>query len=252
MLNLGHLRNITLEVYGYMDIQIFDTPTQASKQAFTLFEQALGEGANVFGLATGSTPVTLYDLLVKSNLDFSQATAINLDEYCGLPADHPQSYATFMKEHLFNAKPFKASYIPNGLAEDPDAEAARYEGLIDENPVDLQILGLGKNGHIGFNEPGAKRDSVTHLTKLTDSTIQANARFFDTIDQVPTHAISMGIASILKAKHIVLLAFGANKAQAVKAMIEGPITSDVPASFLQEHPHVTVLLDTEAASLLSE
>lgn len=235
-----------------MDIQIFDTSKEASKAVFEEFKQALANDAKVFGLATGSTPEDLYEYIINSDLDFSDAIAINLDEYYGLPADHAESYATFMKEHLFNHKPFKETYIPNGLAEDVDAETARYDAIIDENPVDVQILGIGQNAHIGFNEPGASKDVTTHLADLTESTIQANARFFDTIEEVPTQAFSMGLASILKSKHILLLAFGENKAQAVKDMIEGPVTSKVPASYLQEHPNVTVFLDSAAASLLNK
>lgn len=235
-----------------MDIQIFDTSKEASKAVFEEFKQALANDAKVFGLATGSTPEELYEYIINSDLDFSDAIAINLDEYYGLPADHAESYATFMKEHLFNHKPFKETYIPNGLAEDVDAETARYDAIIDENPVDVQILGIGQNAHIGFNEPGASKDVTTHLADLTESTIQANARFFDTIEEVPTQAFSMGLASILKSKHILLLAFGENKAQAVKDMIEGPVTSKVPASYLQEHPNVTVFLDSAAASLLNK
>lgn len=235
-----------------MDIKIFDTSKEASKEVYHEFAQALENGATTFGLATGSTPEELYEFITASDLDFSNATALNLDEYYGLPADHPESYATFMDKNLFSKKPFKETFIPNGLAEDVEAELDRYNQLLDEHPIDLQILGIGQNAHIGFNEPGSSRDTKTQLVDLAESTIQANARFFDSIEDVPTQAFSMGLASIMKSKHILLLAFGESKAQAVKDMIEGPVTKDVPASLLQEHPNVTVYLDAGAASKLSK
>jgi len=235
-----------------MDIKIFDTAKEASKEVFHEFDQALASGATTFGLATGSTPEDLYEYLTSSDLDFSNATALNLDEYFGLPANHPESYATFMDKHLFSKKPFKETFIPNGLATDVEAEIARYNALLDEHPIDLQILGIGQNAHIGFNEPGSSRDTKTQLVDLAESTIQANARFFDSVEDVPTQAFSMGLASIMKSKHILLLAFGESKAQAVKDMVEGPVTEEVPASLLQEHPNVTVYLDSAAASLLNK
>jgi glucosamine-6-phosphate deaminase len=233
-----------------MEIEIFSSKKEASKRAFDIFSEALADGATIFGLATGSTPVDLYEYLTASDLDFSQATALNLDEYYGLAADHPQSYAYFMQEHLFNQKPFKETFIPNGLATDVAAEEARYNEVIASHPIDLQILGIGQNGHIGFNEPGASRDVETHLVELAPSTIEANARFFDEIEDVPTKAYSMGLASILKSKKIMLLAFGEEKADAVKAMVEGPVTPNLPASILQEHDNVIVLIDDAAGSKL--
>ncbi|MGH2064499.1 glucosamine-6-phosphate deaminase [Aerococcus urinaeequi] len=235
-----------------MDIKVFDTAKKASKEVFHEFEQALASGATTFGLATGSTPEDLYEYLTSSDLDFSNATALNLDEYFGLPANHPESYATYMDKHLFSKKPFKETFIPNGLATDVEAEIARYDALLDEHPIDLQILGIGQNAHIGFNEPGSSRHTKTQLVDLAESTIQANARFFDSIEDVPTKAFSMGLASILQAKRILLLAFGESKAQAAKDMVEGPVTEEVPASLLQEHPNVAVYLDRAAASLLNK
>lgn len=235
-----------------MDIKVFDTAEEASKEVFHEIEQALASGATTFGLATGSTPEDLYEYLKSSDLDFSNATALNLDEYFGLPANHPESYATFMDKHLFSKKPFKETFIPNGLATDVEAEIARYNALLDEHPIDLQILGIGQNAHIGFNEPGSSRHAKTQLVDLAESTIQANARFFDSIEDVPTKAFSMGLASIMQSKRILLLAFGESKAQAVKDMVEGPVTEEVPASLLQEHPNVTVYLDRAAASLLNK
>ena len=235
-----------------MDIKIFDTAKEAYKEVFHEFDQALASGATTFGLATGSTPEDLYEYLTSSDLDFSNATALNLDEYFGLPANHPESYATFMDKHLFSKKPFKETFIPNGLATDVEAEIARYNALLDEHPIDLQILGIGQNAHIGFNEPGSSRHTKTQLVDLAESTIQANARFFDSVEDVPTKAFSMGLASIMQSKRILLLAFGESKAQAVKDMVEGPVTEEVPASLLQEHPNVAVYLDRAAASLLNK
>lgn len=235
-----------------MDIKVFDTAKEASKEVFHEFGQALASGATTFGLATGSTPEDLYEYLTSSDLDFSNATALNLDEYFGLPANHPESYATFMDKHLFSKKPFKETFIPNGLATDVEAEITRYNALLDEHPIDLQILGIGQNAHIGFNEPGSSRHTKTQLVDLAESTIQANARFFDSVEDVPTKAFSMGLASIMQSKRILLLAFGESKAQAVKDMAEGPVSEDVPASLLQEHPNVTVYLDSAAASLLNK
>ncbi|WP_419154443.1 glucosamine-6-phosphate deaminase [Weissella bombi] len=218
------------------------------KVGFDIFKEALANDAQVFGLATGSTPISIYNELTASDLDFSDKISINLDEYQGLAGTHDQSYRYFMDEHLFNQKPFKESYVPNGLAEDMDAETTRYDRLIADHPLDLQLLGLGQNGHIGFNEPGTPFDIQTHVVDLTPSTIAANARFFASEDDVPRRAISMGIGSIMKSKKILLVAYGENKAQAIAAMVEGPVTTDVPASVLQNHDDVTIIVDHSAAS----
>nr|WP_277423386.1 glucosamine-6-phosphate deaminase [Vaginisenegalia massiliensis] len=210
------------------------------------------ENARVFGLATGSTPIELYQLLSQSAVDFSDSIAINLDEYYGLDQNHPQSYHTYMQNHLFRHKPFAHSYIPNGHNLDVDQEIQAYDQILKNHPIDLQLLGLGKNGHIGFNEPGSDFTSHTQLVNLTESTIQANQRFFNHNETVPTQAYSMGIASILAAKEIILLAFGEHKAQAVQAMVEGPVTPDLPASVLQTHPKVSLYLDEAAAHLLKQ
>ena len=229
---------------------VAENASELGKQAFKLLAEAVAGGAKTLGLATGSSPVELYQEIVASDLDFTDMTSINLDEYVGLAPDNVQSYHYFMQEHLFKFKPFKASYVPDGLAKDVQAECDRYNQLIKDNPIDLQVLGIGQNGHIAFNEPGTPFDSVTHEVALTESTIQANSRFFDSIDEVPKSAICMGISNIMTAKEILLIAKGKNKAQAVKDMLEGPITEAVPASVLQKHPHVTVVLDQDAASLL--
>lgn len=159
-----------------------------------------------------------------------------------------------MQKHLFDKKPFKKSYVPDGLeaAKDPQAAADHYNQIIKDNPIDIQLLGIGRNGHIAFNEPGSSFDTVTREVKLTDNTIKANSRFFDNIDEVPKSAICMGIANIMSAKKVVLMAFGKNKAHAIKEMIEGPVTEQVPASILQKHLDVVVIIDKAAASELDD
>ncbi|WP_297077518.1 glucosamine-6-phosphate deaminase [uncultured Enterococcus sp.] len=224
---------------------------EGGKKAFELVQNAMDNGLQTMGLATGSTPETLYQEMVASDLDFSALTSVNLDEYVGLSATDPQSYHMYMHEHLFAKKPFKESYIPNGKAEDLNQECQRYEEILTNHPVDLQILGIGRNGHIGFNEPNTPFDTPTHVVELTESTIKANQRYFDKIEDVPTRAISMGIQSIMQSKAIVLLAFGKSKAQAIKGMIEGPITEDLPASVLQKHPNVTIIADEDATCELN-
>lgn len=223
---------------------------EGGKKAFELIENGMKNGASVLGLATGSTPISLYDDMVSSNLDFSNMTSINLDEYVGLDGNNPQSYRYFMNDHLFNKKPFKETFVPNGMNPDAADETARYEEIIDSHPVDIQILGLGVNGHIGFNEPGSPLDGKTSKVALTQSTIDANARFFADEADVPRFAYSMGIGSILKGKKIILMAYGASKADAVQRMVEGPVTTDLPASALQNHPDVTIIVDDAAASKL--
>lgn len=225
---------------------------EGGKQAFAQLKEAMDKGITTLGLATGSTPVTLYQEMVTSALDFSHLTSINLDEYVGLSGENPQSYRYFMNEHVFNKKPFKETFVPNGQAKDLDEECARYNDIIAQHPIDLQVLGIGRNGHIGFNEPGTSFDVQTHVVALTDSTIEANKRYFDSIEEVPTHALSMGIASILKSKQIILMAFGKEKAAAVAKMIEGPVTEQLPASVLQTHPNVIVIVDEQAASELTK
>lgn len=219
--------------------------------AFDLLKEKLAAGAKTLGMATGSTPITFYENIVKSGLDLSELRSINLDEYVGLGADNDQSYAHFMNHHLFQHKPFKESFLPNGLATDLEAEAKRYDSLIEQYPIDFQILGIGQNGHIGFNEPGTPFDETTHLVDLAENTIQANARFFEKEEDVPRQALSMGIASIMSAKSIVLMAYGENKADAIYGMVQGEITPDLPASVLQTHPEVYVIVDDAAASKLA-
>lgn len=223
---------------------------EGGQVAFSLLKDEMAKGAKTLGLATGSTPLAFYDEIRKSDLDFSDMTSVNLDEYVGLAADNDQSYHYFMQENLFRAKSFKESFLPNGLASDLQEETRRYDQVIAEHPIDFQILGIGHNGHIGFNEPGTSFDVTTHVVNLTEDTIKANSRFFDSIDDVPKQAISMGIQSIMQSKMIVLMAYGQGKADAIKQMIEGPVTEDLPASVLQKHPNVVVIVDEAAASAL--
>ncbi|MGX6978207.1 glucosamine-6-phosphate deaminase [Vagococcus elongatus] len=236
-----------------MDIVVVKDQIEGGKKAFNIIKEEMSAGrVKVLGLATGSTPVTLYEELVKSDLDFSEVSSVNLDEYVGLSADNDQSYDYFMREHLFDKKPFKANYLPNGLAEDIEAECKRYDEVLKNNPIDIQILGIGENAHIGFNEPGASFEATTQKVALTDSTIEANSRNFEKKEDVPTFAISMGIKSIMSAKKIVLLAYGEKKAQAILDTVEGKVSEDVPASVLQNHPNVTLILDEAAAAKLSK
>ncbi|MTD38462.1 glucosamine-6-phosphate deaminase [Erwinia sp. CPCC 100877] len=223
---------------------------EGGKKAFELIKAGINNGAKTLGLATGSTPETLYKEMTESDLDFSEMTSLNLDEYVGLGGDDAQSYRHFMNEQLFTKKTFKETFVPNGKAEDLAAECKHYEEIIDAHPIDIQILGIGQNGHIGFNEPGTPLDSLTHVVELTESTINANKRYFDKVEDVPTKAVSMGIGSIMKGKKMILMAYGEAKADAIKGMIKGPVSVDLPASALQEHPDVVVIVDAAAASKL--
>lgn len=233
-----------------VEVIIVKNEEEGGQKAFDLMKKELTNGLEVIGLATGSTPETLYEKLVQSDLDFSDVVSINLDEYVGLSADHPQSYHQFMNDQLFDEKEFKANYLPDGLAEE-ESEIKRYNQLLEEHPVDLQILGIGVNAHIAFNEPGASFDGRTQKVKLTDETIEANKRFFESADDVPRYAYSMGLQSIMDAKKIILLAYGENKADAVQKAIEGPVTEEVPASILQRHPNVIFIIDEAAAQKLN-
>ena len=223
---------------------------EGGKKAFELIQAGLSTGAKSFGLATGSTPETLYKEMVASDLDFTDCTSVNLDEYVGLSGDNDQSYRYFMNKHLFDQKPFKATYVPNGQAADLTKECAEYDEIVDAHSIDIQILGIGENAHIGFNEPGTPFDAPTQVVQLTESTINANKRNFEKVEDVPTTAISMGIGSIMKGKKIILMAFGEAKAEAVANTVNGPVTIDVPASVLQNHADVTIIVDEAAASKL--
>lgn len=212
---------------------------------------------SVIGFATGGTPVGLYKRLVEMHengeLDFSRVTTFNLDEYIGLGKDDPQSYYYYMYSNLFSKVNVDTSrvHIPDGLAGDHEQECVDYEKrILKAGGIDIQILGIGGNGHIGFNEPGTPFESCTQVVRLADETIEANARFFENKEDVPKYAISMGIKSIMRARRIVLLASGSSKRDAIKKTIYGPVTTDVPASVLQLHPDVTYIVDKEAASSL--
>ncbi len=221
-----------------------------------LLKQIITDNKSVLGLATGGTMVGVYEQLVNlikiNKLDLSNITTFNLDEYIGIDSDHPESYYTYMHDILFNHLSSwneEKIHLPHGSANDLNSEVERYENLIDkEDPMDIQILGIGENGHIGFNEPGTSFDSLTSVVDLTESTIEANSRYFETKEEVPKQAISMGIQSILKAKRIILLAFGPKKAEAIQKLLSGEITTDLPASALYNHPNVEIIVDNSAYS----
>ena len=234
-----------------MKILVTKNKEEASQKAFKLLQTDIINGAQVLGLATGSSPLGLYQKMTNSPVDYSNLISINLDEYVGLKPTDPQSYHYFMEHHLFTQKPFAKSFIPDGSNLNATKVINHYNQILATYPIDTQILGIGNNGHIGFNEPGTPFDSQTHKAKLTPATINANARFFTSSKDVPTEAYTMGIGSILQAKHIILLAFGEQKADAINKMVNGKITTAVPASVLQKHPNVTVILDKQAASKLA-
>ncbi len=228
-----------------MRLKRFSSIVDLYAQAVTTIVEAKNNGATTFGLATGGTMEPLYAKICKTDLDFSHCISFNLDEYVGLEATHEQSYAYYMNKHLFQQKPFRASYLPNGLAANPLEEVARYEALLQQHPLDFQLLGIGQNGHIGFNEPGTSFASLTHLVTLEESTRQANARFFSSIDEVPTQAYTMGIQSIMRAKCILLIAVGETKREVLERVLASDYTEDVPASVLSKHPNVIILTDLQ-------
>ena len=232
---------------------------QAGKVAAEIIAQKIKSCPDcVLGLATGSTPIETYNNLVQiyrqGSVDFSRVRAVNLDEYIGLGAEHDQSYAWFMRQYLFdhvNIDPAN-TYIPNGLETDSDKECRRYDAVIEAlGGIDLQLLGIGPNGHIGFNEPSDAFAKGTHRVDLTEATIAANSRFFESIDQVPKQAYSMGIQNIMHARQLLMVATGENKARAVRDAFLGDINPWVPASVLQLHPDFTLIADEAALSLVS-
>jgi len=240
-----------------MQVIIVENKEQIAQEAFKVLKSLIDKKPDaVLGLATGSSPIGLYENLIKayneSQLSFKDVKTVNLDEYVGIDENHSQSYQTFMREHLFDHIDIqlKNTFIPNGNAEDLNKECARYESMLESMHVDLQVLGIGSNAHIGFNEPNTPFNSTTHVVNLAQQTREDNARFFDSIDEVPKQAITMGISSILKAKKILLLASSIDKANAIKQMIQGPINEQVPASVLQNHDDVVVIIDKDAASEL--
>jgi glucosamine-6-phosphate deaminase len=234
-----------------------DFNDMSRKAANILSAQVILNSHSVLGLATGSSPIGVYKQLIewynKGDIDFSEVTTINLDEYRGLAPDNGQSYRYFMNTHFFDHINIKKenTYVPNGLEQDADKECARYEKLIyDMGGVDMQLLGLGHNGHIGFNEPGAAFEAYTHCVNLTESTIEANKRFFASAEDVPRQAYTMGIKTIMQAKRIVVIVSGRDKAEIVKRAFFGPITPEVPASVLQLHNSVTLVGDEDALALI--
>ena len=225
------------------------------KAANIMSAQIIMKPNAVLGLATGSTPVGLYKQLIewynKGDLDFSQITSVNLDEYKGLSGDNDQSYRYFMNTNLFDHVNIdkNKTYVPNGLEEDSDKACADYNEIIRSvGGIDIQLLGIGGNGHIGFNEPGEAFEKETHCVDLTESTIKANARFFESMDDVPKQAYTMGILPIVQAKKVIMIANGKNKADIIKKAFTGPVTPEVPASILQMHPDFTLIADEDALS----
>ena len=230
---------------------------QISEKAFEIIKQTVTEKPDaVLGLATGSSPVGLYQLMIRDHREngtsYKDVRTFNLDEYVGLPKEHPESYYSFMHRKLFDNIDIREEniHIPSSEG-DLKEQCEAYNNALEEVEIDVQILGIGSNGHIGFNEPGTSFDSVTHIVDLKESTIKDNARFFDNdISKVPVQAITMGISNVMAAKKIILVANGENKANAIQACVMGPVTEYVPASVLQEHPDVVIIIDEAAASSL--
>lgn len=240
-----------------MKIIIKDDYKQVSEAAAEVVAQKIKNNPHaVLGLATGSTPIGAYGELInmceRGEISFKGVSTINLDEYVGIDGEHNQSYRYFMNTNLFDHVDIDKNNtdLPNGVAKDLEEECKRYSAVIESKTRDIQVLGLGRNGHIGFNEPNTPFDSKTHIVNLTEDTIEANSRLFDDIADVPKRAITMGIAEIMQAKSILLIATGKGKAKAVLDTIEGKVTENVPSSVLQNHDDVTIILDREAASEL--
>lgn len=237
-----------------MKVIVCDSYEQISKEAASIMASQIKEKPDsVLGLATGSTPIGMYDKLIEmyksGELDFKDIKSFNLDEYYPLSADNDQSYHYFMNKQLFSEINVKKEniHILDGLAKDPQKECEDFEKLIEENGgIDLQILGIGQNGHIGFNEPDEKLYANTHLTDLTENTIKANSRFFEKESDVPTKALTMGMGTILKAKKIIILANGKAKHKVVSELVQPMITTNNPATFLNAHADVTLICDKEA------
>lgn len=238
-----------------MKVIVVENYEEISQKAFeVMYELVSNKPAAVLGLATGSSPIGLYENMIKDHKEkgtsYAACQSFNLDEYVGLPQSHPQTYYTFMHENLFDGIDIKEEnvHLPYGNSAE---ECAAYEKSMENVTVDIQVLGIGSNGHIGFNEPGTSFDKETHIVTLKEGTRQDNARFFeDDINKVPTHAITMGIATIMKSRKILLVASGANKADAVAAMVNGPVNVECPASVLQNHADVVVICDKAAAAKL--
>lgn len=242
-----------------MKLIVVENYEELSKVAAQEYANVIKENPKtVLGLATGGSPIGMYKELIKmyenKELDFSNVTTVNLDEYVGLNPEHEQSYRHFMNENLFKHinVDITKTFVPNGLAEDLAAQCKEYDEKIKElGGIDVQLLGIGNNGHIAFNEPDTELSAGTHVISLTQNTIEANARFFDNIDDVPKTAITMGVGGIMKAKKIILIASGESKAEAIKGIFSGKITTENPASMLQMHRDAVVIVDKDAAKLLN-
>lgn len=241
-------------------MQIFcakDYKGMCRKAANILSAQLIMKPTSVLGLATGSTPIGIYQQLIdwynKGDLNFDQASSVNLDEYQGLAPDHPQSYRYFMDTNLFNHVDMnkERTHVPSGLAPDSVEECKRYNQVIRSmGGIDMQLLGMGHNGHIGFNEPGDAFELETHRVELAETTIEANTRFFEKREDVPTHAYTMGMKTIMSAQNILVVVSGEDKAEIVAKAFSGPVTPEIPGSLLQLHPNVTLVGDKAALSIL--
>lgn len=238
-------------------IRTRDYDDMSRKAANVISAQVILKGDSVLGLATGSTPLGIYRTLIgwyeKGDLDFSQVRSVNLDEYQGLPREHDQSYYYFMNENFFKHINIdrNETYLPDGTNMDAEAECRRYHQVLESmGGIDLQLLGIGNNGHIGFNEPADVFADHCHCVELTESTLRANSRFFASEADVPRYAYTMGIGEIMAARRILIVASGKAKAPIIKEMIEGPVTPHVPASILKFHHDVTLIADEDALSLL--
>ncbi|MCG7410112.1 glucosamine-6-phosphate deaminase [Paenibacillus sp. ACRRX] len=242
-----------------MNIMTFNTNEELNQIGAGIVASLIQTKPNaVLGLATGSSPIGIYQELIrlyeKGYVSFKNVQSYNLDEYVGLPEGHPETYRSFMNTQLFNHVDINKTNtrVPDGNAVDLKAECKQYDAALAQASIDIQFLGIGHNGHIGFNEPDQQLHGGTHVVQLKEETRQANARFFDSIDQVPTQAVTMGVGSILKAKMILLIGRGSEKADIIHRALTGPITTEVPASLLQTHPNVVVLLDKEAAQKFND
>jgi glucosamine-6-phosphate deaminase len=243
-----------------MKVVILENPDAVAQYSLNIYQrQLINKPNSVLGLATGSTPITLYKRLIKAYQDnqisFKDVTTFNLDEYLGLNGEHPQSYRYFMNEQLFNDIDINKinTHVPNGAAENPLLAGDVYEKKIKEcGGIDIQLLGIGRNGHIGFNEPSSSLASRTRVKALTQATIDDNARFFGKDENQPNLSITMGMGTILDARKVVLLATGESKAEAIAATVEGPMTAYFPASALQMHLSATLIIDEAAASCLKD
>ncbi|MBF0754292.1 MULTISPECIES: glucosamine-6-phosphate deaminase [Jeotgalicoccus] len=233
-------------------VKVSNYEEMSKKASDILFDVIKENEKPVIGLATGSTPEGTYMELIKklngSDVDQNNITTFNLDEYVGLDKDHEQSYSYYMHENFFNhvSIPKENIHLLNGKAENAETEVEAYEQAIDEAGLDVQLLGIGRNGHIAFNEPGTSFDSLTHVVDLTPETVEDNSRFFDNLGDVPSKAFTMGLNSIMKAKKIVILIYGENKKEALNALLSGEVTENNPASILNNHEDVTIIADTAA------